>query len=69
MKMMSKIVLVFGALSLVSLGAFDVGALAQRDDKGFKPVVIKDWQAPDEKTIPQNMFGDYVRYGNSPFRY
>lgn len=65
MQRMSKMVLVFGTLSLLSLGAFDAGELAKRDDKGFKPMVVKNWTAPDEKTIPNTLFGDYVRYGQA----
>ncbi|AHJ11619.1 c-type cytochrome [Sulfurospirillum multivorans] len=52
-------------LGASGLFAFDVGELAKRSDHGFKPVVVKDWQAPDEKTIPNNMFGEYVRYGKA----
>lgn len=47
------------------LFAFDVGELAKRTSQGIKPVVVKDWQVPDEKHIPDNMFGEYVRYGKA----
>ena len=33
------------------LFALDTAELAKRSDKGFKPVVVKDWKAPDESTI------------------
>lgn len=65
MKIMTKMIVVFGALSLVSLSAFDVGELEKRSNKGFKPIVVKDWTAPDETTIPNTMFGDYIRYGKA----
>ncbi len=53
------------ALTLIvgSAQAFDVAEYNKRMDKGFKPSVIKDWQAPDESTIPSNLFGEYVKYG------
>ncbi|MDD3343753.1 MAG: c-type cytochrome [Sulfurospirillaceae bacterium] len=63
MRMISKMVLVLVTLSVTALMAFDVAEVNKRTTKGFKPAVVKDWQAPDEKTIPNNMFGDYVRYG------
>ena len=47
------------------LFALDTADLNTRVDQGFKPVVVKDWQAPDEKTIPNNRFGDDVRYGKA----
>ena len=47
------------------LFALDTAELAKRSDKGFKPVVVKDWKAPDESTIPNNLFGDTVRYGKA----
>ncbi len=61
--LMLKLALVASCAS--GLFAFDVGELAKRSDQGFKPAVVKDWQAPDEKTIPNNLFGDYVRYGKA----
>jgi len=47
------------------LFALDTAELNKRSDKGIKPVVVKDWKAPDESTIPHNMFGDTVRYGKA----
>ncbi len=45
--------------------AFDAGELSKRNYQGFKPAAVKEWQAPDEKNIPDNMFGEYVRYGKA----
>ena len=65
---MKKTSLVSAAL-LVSyasgLLALDLATLNERSNKGFKPVVVKDWKAPDESTIPNNLFGDTVRYGKA----
>lgn len=47
------------------LFALDVAELGKRSDRGFKPVVVKDWKAPDESTLPNNLFGDTVRYGKA----
>ncbi|WP_060826747.1 c-type cytochrome [Sulfurospirillum cavolei] len=65
---MKRLSLVSAALALTyasGLFAFDVGELAKRNYQGFKPITVKEWQAPDEKTIPDNMFGEYVRYGKA----
>ncbi len=48
-----------------SLFAMDVAELNKRSNRGFKPLIVKDWQAPDEATIPNNLFGDTVRYGKA----
>lgn len=53
------------ACCVSGLFAFDVAELAKRSDRGFVPVTVKDWQAPDEKNIPNNLFGDTVRYGKA----
>lgn len=57
--------LVLTASCVSGLLAFDVAEYNKRMDKGFKPVVVKDWKAPDESTIPNNLFGDMVRYGKA----
>lgn len=55
------------------LFALDVAELNKRSDKGFKPIVVKDWKAPEESAIPNNLFGETVRYGkalvNETYRY
>ena len=45
--------------------AMDVAELNKRSDRGFKPMIVKDWKAPDESTLPNNLFGDTVRYGKA----
>ena len=45
--------------------AFDVGEVAHRADKGYKktvPLVV-----PDESKIPNNAYGDLVKYGKELF--
>lgn len=52
------------AFCVGSLFAMDMGELNKRADKGFKPqAVITDWEAPDFEAIPDNLFGEYVKYG------
>lgn len=58
-----SLIVLTALVSYSSLIAFDVAEYNRRMDKGFKPIEIKDWKAPDESTIPNNKFGDYVRYG------
>jgi thiosulfate dehydrogenase len=65
---MKKRVLIATAVLLTcanGLFALDLGEQAKRSDKGFTPALVKHWQAPDEKTIPNNLFGEYVRYGKA----
>ena len=61
--------LILGCVTLISsvtsLLALDVAELNKRSNKGFSNSVVKDWKAPDERTIPQNLFGDTVRYGKA----
>lgn len=61
--------LILGCVTLISsvtsLLALDVAELNKRSNKGFSNSVVKDWKAPDESTIPQNLFGDTVRYGKA----
>ena len=65
MKMVSMVRLALIGCCASGLFALDVAELNKRSDKGFKPVVVKDWKAPDESTIPNNLFGDTVRYGKA----
>ena len=65
MKMVSVVRLALIGCCASGLFALDTAELAKRSDKGFKPVVVKDWKAPDESTIPNNLFGDTVRYGKA----
>jgi len=65
MKMNSMVHLALIGCCASGLFALDVAELNKRSDKGFKPIVVKDWVKPDESTIPNNLFGDTVRYGKA----
>ncbi|MCD8478309.1 MAG: c-type cytochrome [Sulfurospirillum sp.] len=65
MRHISLVSLVAVLVGTSTLLALDVATLNQRANKGFEPVVIKDWKAPDESSIPNNLFGDTVRYGKA----
>ncbi|WP_123377259.1 c-type cytochrome [Aliarcobacter butzleri] len=68
---MKKIVTValFGALAVSSLFAdeivkFDKNLIKERNNIGYKYEGPKlEWKAPDESTIPNNEFGDLIKYG------
>lgn len=47
---------------ITSALAFDPKELAKRSDKGIKKPVM-EYKIPDESTIPNNQFGDLVKYG------
>ncbi len=51
------------AFASTSIFALDVAELNKRSNKGFKAIPVENWQAPDESTIPNNLFGEYVKYG------
>ncbi|MFA7084566.1 MAG: c-type cytochrome [Arcobacteraceae bacterium] len=42
--------------------AFDVKELERRNDKGIKKPVM-EYKIPDESTIPNNQYGDLVKFG------
>lgn len=65
MKMNAMVHLALIGCCASGLFALDVAELNKRSDKGFKPIVVKDWVKPDESTIPNNLFGDTVRYGKA----
>ncbi len=65
MKMVSMVRLALIGCCASGLFALDVAELNKRSDKGFKPIVVKDWVKPDESMIPNNLFGDTVRYGKA----
>jgi thiosulfate dehydrogenase len=48
-----------------TLLAFDPSEVAKRSDKGYKGVVVDNWTAPNYSSIPNNMYGDYVKYGKT----
>lgn len=52
------------AMCITSLSAFDVKELGKRNSTGYKYEGAKlEYVIPDEKTIPNNQFGEYVKYG------
>lgn len=51
------------ALATTSLSAFDAKELAKRQDTGFKYEGKLEYKIPDESTIPDNKFGEMVKYG------
>lgn len=59
----------FGIMASVvcvsSIAAFDAVELQKRQDFGYKKVVVENWQAPDESSIPSGMYGEYVKYGKA----
>jgi len=65
MKMNAMVRLALIGCCASGLFALDVAELNKRSDKGFKPIVVKDWVKPDESAIPNNLFGDTVRYGKA----
>ncbi|QEZ89440.1 cytochrome c [Aliarcobacter cibarius] len=60
-KLVSITVLI--ALAATSLSAFDAKELAKRQDTGFKYEGKLEYKIPDESTIPNNKFGEMVKYG------
>lgn len=65
MKMNTMVRLALIGCCASGLFALDVAELNKRSDKGFKPIVVKDWVKPDESMIPNNLFGNTVRYGKA----
>lgn len=63
MKTTNKALLLLVLGSTYGLNGFDVAEYNKRMDKGFTPTIISDYKAPDEKNIPNNLFGEYVKYG------
>ena len=51
------------ALATTSLSAFDAKELAKRQDTGFKYEGKLEYKISDESTIPDNKFGEMVKYG------
>ncbi len=51
------------ALAATLLSAFDAKELAKRQDTGFKYEGKLEYKIPDESTIPNNKFGEMVKYG------
>ena len=51
------------AFCVSSIFAFDAKVLKERSDTGFKYEGKLEYKIPDEKTIPNNQFGELVKYG------
>lgn len=50
------------SLFVLSANAFDTKELAKRQNNGSEKPTM-EYKVPDEKTIPNNAYGDMVRYG------
>lgn len=50
------------AFCVTSVSAFEPKELKKREDRGHK-VVEQKWQVPNEKDIPNNKYGEMVKYG------
>lgn len=59
-----KLILGLSLSSLLASGsfAFDLKELGKRNYKGFEKPTL-EYKVPDESTIPNNQFGDLIRYG------
>ena len=62
---MKKIITIatLSALCASTLFAFDGKVLKERSDTGYSYEGKIEYKIPDEKTIPNNQFGDLVKYG------
>jgi thiosulfate dehydrogenase len=62
---MKKIIVIAGlsALCITSLFAFDAKVLKEHSDTGYKSDEKLEYKIPDEKNIPNNEFGELVKYG------
>ncbi|MCK9336557.1 MAG: c-type cytochrome [Arcobacteraceae bacterium] len=61
---MKKVILLStaAAVCVTTLFAIDLKELAKRSDKGIKKPTM-EYKIPDESTIPNNQYGDLVKYG------
>ena len=62
---MRKIILIAGlsALCVTSLFSFDAKELKVRSDNGYKSDVKVEYKIPDIKDLPNNKYGELVKYG------
>lgn len=62
---MKRVVLIasLSALCVSSLMSFDGKELKERSNKGYKSDVKLEYEIPDVKDIPNNKFGELVKYG------
>ncbi len=57
------VIATLSAFCASSLFAFDGKVLKERSNTGYKHEGKLEYKIPDEKTIPNNQFGDLVKYG------
>ena len=62
---MRKVILIAGlsALCVTSLFSFDAKELKARSDNGYKSDVKVEYKIPDIKDLPDNKYGELVKYG------
>lgn len=62
---MKKVILIAGlsALCVTSLFSFDAKELKARSDNGYKSDVKVEYKIPDIKDLPDNKYGELVKYG------
>lgn len=62
---MRKVILIAGlsALYVTSLFSFDAKELKVRSDNGYKSDVKVEFKVPDIKDLPNNKYGELVKYG------
>ena len=62
---MKKVILIAGlsALYVTSLFSFDAKELKARSDNGYKSDVKVEFKVPDVKDLPNNKYGELVKYG------
>ncbi|MDD2896734.1 MAG: c-type cytochrome [Aliarcobacter sp.] len=62
---MKKIIMIaaLSALCVSSLFSFDAKELGARSNNGYKSDVKVEFKVPDEKNIPNNKYGELVKYG------
>lgn len=61
MKKMIAVATLF-AVCVTSVSAFEPKELKKRDNRGYNVVEV-EWKVPNEKDIPNNKYGEMVKYG------
>jgi thiosulfate dehydrogenase len=62
---MKKVIVIVGltALCVSSLFSFDAKELKERSNNGYKPDAKMEYKIPDIKDLPDNKYGELVKYG------
>lgn len=62
---MKKVIVIAGltALCVSSLFSFDAKELKERSNNGYKPDAKMEYKIPDIKDLPDNKYGELVKYG------